>query len=72
MNVTKENICPEGADPGEWGHYPFLSFLPNKAAIYIFGILRPSFNFVKVAPHPYLINSTLRLGLRSMFVLSAL
>ena len=49
-----------------------ISFLLNKAAFFIFGILRPSYNFSKVVPQQNLINRTLRLGSRSEVLLSAL
>ena len=45
-----------------------ISFLQKKAAIVIFDILGPSYDFFEVAPHPKLINRTLRLGPRSMLL----
>ena len=56
-----------------------ISFLLKKATIFIFSVLSPSFDFsksiirfFKVPPHPNLINGTLRLGSRNVFLLSAL
>ena len=49
-----------------------ISILPKKAIIFIFISLGPLYNLFKVAPHPNLMNRTLRLGSRSIFLLQYL
>ena len=49
-----------------------ISFLLKKAAIFIFVIFSPSNNILRWLPHLNLMNRTLRLGSRSLVVLSAL